>query len=305
LSRAPDETALHSGSDFEEWIAKVRAQVIIAEPDLVDLFDLFSNEALFAREWLQPATDRLPPGGSILEVGAGLALMTCQLVREGFTVSAIEPITDGFSSFARLQKLVIDFAEAEGISFTLLAQPVETFEEVDRYNLAFSINVMEHVENVEEAIRRVGRSLKPGGAYRFTCPNYRFPYEPHFNIPTLWSKPLTERLFHKSIYQSDRVSEPEAIWKSLNWINVPQIRRICAGIPGTAVSFNTSMTSDSLERLNTDVAFAKRRSGWMVVIIRGIAATGLHRLLTYLPAVFLPVIDCTVTASAMNSSRGG
>ena len=43
---------------------------------------------------------------------------------------------------------------------------------------------MEHVDDVPLVLRRVMSALRPGAAYRFVCPNYRFPFEPHFDIPT-------------------------------------------------------------------------------------------------------------------------
>eukprot|EP00494_Astrolonche_serrata_P011852 UN11950 len=63
---------------------------------------------------------------------------------------------------------------------------------------------MEHVDDVDQVIRNVADSLRHGGTYRFTCPNYFFPYEPHFNIPTLLSKNLTEKLLPKKFTRTNR-----------------------------------------------------------------------------------------------------
>lgn len=275
-----------------------------ADRPLLELFDLFANEALFGRAWLQSTLSDLPPGAAIAEVGAGLSLLSCQLVREGYSVSAIEPITDGFSSFTRLQRLTLEFAQQQGIAVELLETPVEELDVENRFDLAFSINVMEHVANVAKALACVTRSLKPGARYRFTCPNYLFPYEPHFNIPTLFSKALTERVFRRSIFQSRRVEQPDAIWRSLNWIDVPSVRRHCKALPGIRVSFGRTMTSESLERLSTDKAFAGRRSFWMATVARWLVATRLHRLPAFLPAACLPIIDCTVVVQPQPSRRG-
>src|SRR3546814_21121737 len=58
----------------------------------------------------------------------------------------------------------------------------EALAECDSFDFAFSINVMEHVNDVEQVIINVFNSLKENAYYDFTCPNYLFPYEPHFNI---------------------------------------------------------------------------------------------------------------------------
>ena len=61
------------------------------------------------------------------------------------------------------------------------------------------MNVMEHVEDPALAVDRLTAMLVPGASYRFLCPNYLFPYEPHFNMPTFGSKALTERLMRRRI----------------------------------------------------------------------------------------------------------
>jgi SAM-dependent methyltransferase len=290
----PAREALAPVPDFTAWVQQVRTHVQAHSPELTSLFELFANEALFGRRWLQSALDELPAGANILEVGGGLTLTGCQLAREGYQVTVIEPISKGFSSFSRLQALVLECASAQGIGINLLPIGIEELDTRDSFDLAFSVNVMEHVANVDTAIVRVVGSLKSYGFYRFTCPNYLFPYEPHFNIPTLLSKPLTERVFHKQIFGSTRVKEPRPIWETLNWIDVRQVRRVCARLANVNVTFTRDMTANSVERMITDKAFASRRAAWMNALARWVVATRLHRLSALLPASMLPMIDCTI-----------
>lgn len=284
--------------EFESWLETLREHLLVNHPDLVTLFDVFANEAVFGRRWLSSSLDLVPQGARILEVGGGLMLLSCQLAREGFKITVIEPVGEGFSSFSALQEIVLSLAKKENCSPVLLQIPVEQFEAEASYDFAFSINVMEHIKDVRQALTRVCSSLRPGSTYRFTCPNYLFPYEPHFNIPTLFSKSWTERLLHNQIIRSKRVSEPMEMWRSLNWINVIQIQRICASLIGATVKFSTGMLAESLERVTKDTAFASRRSKWVLWLANFLVATRLHRLTSLLPPVILPVIDCTVTVRA-------
>ena len=188
-----------------------------------------------------PTLGGLRPGAKVLEVGAGSLLLSCQLMREGFDVTALEPTGEGFSHFDQMRQMVLDKARSHGCCPTILDLPAERLAAVNCFDYAFSVNVMEHVDDVARVLETVGKSLTVGASYRFTCPNYLFPYEPHFNIPTFFSKQLTERLLGRKIFDSQRVPDPSGTWKSLNWINVVKVGRCVRRLSGLRVTFNRSM----------------------------------------------------------------
>ena len=157
------------------------------------------------------------------------------------------------------------------------------------------MNVMEHVGNIPLALKNVTSSLRPGAKYCFTCANYSFPYEPHFNIPTLFSKPLTEKVFRKQIYGNVRVGDPAGVWKSLNWITVSQVAGVIRNTPGFTVSFDRLMLRKVLLRVINDPEFSIRRSPLIRKIVRIWIAFGLNRLTTWVPASLQPAMDCTIT----------
>jgi SAM-dependent methyltransferase len=286
--------------DFSTWVARVRQYVASEEPKLIPVFDMYANEALFGRRWLSRDIEKQPQGAAILEIGAGLLLLSCQLAREGFSVTALEPTGDGFSAFERIRPHVMECARRDGINYRLLECPVEELELKNCFDLAFSVNVMEHVVNVDTTLTRVAQSLRPNGTYRFTCPNYQFPYEPHFSLPTLFSKTLTEKVLGKAIFNSHRLEEPEAIWNSLNWIGVRQIKRICRTLPGAFPRFHTTMIGDTLERALSDQTFAKRHASWVVNIAGMLVSIGAHRALALVPADIQPIIDCEISVAALD-----
>lgn len=221
-------------------------------------------------------------------------LIACQLQREGFAVTALEPIGPGFTVFAELQKKILEYAVRKGCAPCVLPIPVEKLAAPNNFSLAYSFNVMEHVADVPAALTQVVNALKDGGEYRFTCPNYLFPYEPHFNIPTLFSKHLTAWVFRRRIEVSLNVSDPDGTWNSLNWITVPQVRRTLKEIGHVRFRFDRTFLERTLMRIASDPVFAARRSLWLRRLLTITVQLGLHRLARLIPATLQPIIDCHV-----------
>jgi len=279
---------------MEDWLGAVAQRIARDAPDLHDTFELYAGEARFGRQYIANELNRLPPGARVLEIGAGSYLLSCQLVREGFDVSALEPVGIGFSHFRRMQDTVAAVASDMQCVPKVLALQAENLDAHDAYEFAFSVNVMEHVHEVGEVIGRVATSLRPGACYRFTCPNYLFPYEPHFNMPTLFSKRLTERCMSKQIFGNGTLDDPAGTWQSLNWITVGKIVRVVRQHSELRVSFGRDLLTSSLERVVHDPQFAARRAGLVRSGVAALVRMGLHRLPAALPASVLPIIDCRI-----------
>ena len=291
-----------SDESIEAWLGDVRAHVAMKAPDLLELLDTYIGEARFGRRYVAPELARLSPSARILEVGAGAMLLSCQLRREGFEVTALEPFGGGFSHFVRMQALVLERARALGCLPRILDCPAEKLTETAVFEFAFSVNVMEHVDNVKACIVNVCASIRPGARYRFTCPNYLFPYEPHFNIPTLFSKQVTEKLLGRKIFRGGDLSALRATWNSLNWINVRQIRRIVAGEPALKVSFDRRFLIGTLERVVADPVFASRRSSWLRAVSAAMVKSRLHYLVRLVPAMCQPIVDCTIMRTTQGAA---
>jgi SAM-dependent methyltransferase len=283
-----------SVNTIESWLQLIRSHFIEVKPELLALFDTYAAEARFGRRFIEADLGRLRAGATVLEVGAGSLLLSCQLIREGFEVTALEPIGDGFSHFDQMRQLVLVVAHSQDCCPKILDQPAEELDAINRFDYAFSVNVMEHVGDVACVLGAVGNSLAVGASYRFTCPNYIFPYEPHFNIPILVSKKLTERVWRRKIFGSTTVPDPVGAWRSLNWINVVQVKRIIGGEDGFRVFFNRSMLASTLERIGLDTEFARRRSPVIRIVIMMLVRFRIHYLFNLIPAAMQPVIDCRI-----------
>ncbi|TAK64224.1 class I SAM-dependent methyltransferase [Methylobacter sp.] len=280
---------------IEYWLADVREHVLASAPDMLSILDMYEGEARFGRRYIAFDLERLAKGATVLEVGAGSLLLSCQLVREGFKVLALEPVGDGFSHFERLRELILERAETFGCVPQMLNQRAEELSMKDYFDYAFSINVMEHVSDVKTVITNIGASLRPAASYRFTCPNYLFPYEPHFNIPTFFSKKITEKIFKNKIFRNSKLPDPSGTWKSLNWITVCQVSKIAGRTSELKVVFNRMFLVSTLERIGSDQEFALRRSRWVRTFILSLIKLRIHRLAGFVPVALQPVIDCTLT----------
>jgi 2-polyprenyl-3-methyl-5-hydroxy-6-metoxy-1,4-benzoquinol methylase len=279
---------------IEWWLADIRTFFMETAPSLLPLFDVYSEEAIFGRRFIASDLERLQPGARVIEVGAGMLLLSCQLVREGFDVTSLEPTASGFSHFEQLRQMVQQRATMLGCSPQVLNLKAEDLSEHNFFDYAFSVNVMEHVDDVAQVVANVGRCLVLGASYRFTCPNYLFPYEPHFNIPTLFSKRLTEMVLSQKIFSCEDMPDPTGTWESLNWISVIQVRKISNKLPWIRVTFNPLLLVSTLERISSDRNFSNRRSPAIRKLLILFVQLQLHQLLRFIPAISQPIIDCRV-----------
>jgi 2-polyprenyl-3-methyl-5-hydroxy-6-metoxy-1,4-benzoquinol methylase len=279
---------------IERLIEDIKLTIYRDMPNSIGLFEVFAQEAIYGRQWLEPSLKELNPGDAILEVGSGLMLLGCQLVSEGYRVTALEPIGEGFSDFLELQNIILDYAQKKGIAPNVEIIKIEELSTKNFYNFAFSINVMEHISDIEQAIINIGSALKYNASYRFICPNYIFPYEPHFNIPIFFSKKLTNWLFKDKITHNTRMSNPIELWNSLNWINVLKINKIIKKNPNLTNYYNRHMLEKLLSRITYDNEFASRRSGWMRRLISIFVFFKLHKLSVLVPITLQPIIDCSI-----------
>lgn len=279
--------------DINSWLNFVRDFIKLNHSEFLSMFEVYAGEARYGRDCIEKNLSSLSRGATILEVGAGVMLLSCQLVREGFKVTALEPTSVGFSRFSDLRKIVLSCARELSCEPQVLEKTAETLDHSEKYQFAFSINVMEHVENVEISLDRVIKSLAPRATYRFICPNYLFPYETHFNIPIIGSKSLTYKFFQNKI-KAAFPDNPIGVWNSLNWINTWQLKKYFKKTTGIHWNLGTDLFAGALERVVNDEQFSLRRTGAVIFLVKLFLFFGFHKLTKFLPAGVHPLIDCTI-----------
>jgi SAM-dependent methyltransferase len=266
---------------FEQLIERLR-------PENDDpLFDLLTAEARFG--WRE-IRDHVPEGTTALEVGAGPGILAAALAGECQSVTALEPVADGFSTTTRL----LGYFESEGPdNLFIRRERLEDHDAPGGYDFIWSVNVFEHLEDWRAGLTAVSNLLRPGGEALILCPNYAVPYESHFNLPILINKPTTRRLFAKSISRFEREGECSGLWDSLNMITSGEVRAFGCQT-GIKVTFDRDMTTRILDRFATDSSLRDRHR-WAGGLIGFVHALGIHRLWRQLPMMFHPYMAIRVS----------
>jgi len=242
--------------------ASLESYFIETHQDIFGLVNIFLQEAVFGLKVLESSLDDLNPGDSIIEVGAGPGVLSKLLAARGFNVTAYEPAQREFSFMAELRN-AIGLAWIEGCPKpNWISEPfgVTPVLPNDRARLVFGISVLEHVNPLEPLLAAAYEAIETGGTALFTFPNYRWPYEPHFNMATLWSKSLTYRVFAKKISEHKPLANSYAsqeLWDDLSW---PVPSKIRSAMKSNDISYEFSRSAFRLyvNRLR-DSAFVERK----------------------------------------------
>ncbi|MFG2109463.1 class I SAM-dependent methyltransferase [Micromonospora chersina] len=115
-------------------------------------------------------------GRRLLEIGCGDGTYTMRLVDAFAQIEAVDIQQDRLELFR--ERLAADPAAAQKInvrelSATELDYPDKSFD------LVTAIEVVEHIDDLDAALRQVHRVLAPGGRFALTTPNRWFPFETH------------------------------------------------------------------------------------------------------------------------------
>ena len=236
----------------------------------------------------------------ILKVGSGTGALSVCLVALGYDINGIEPGNHGFEDLVVLQEVISTAAadlqsdSSSQADLVILKLGVDDLDPAvhGRFDVVFSANVLEHVPDPISALERMQSVLAEGGVQRHVCPNYAFPYEPHFFLPLVPFVPSLTRLLLPS-----RITQT-GLWESLNFVTARQVRR-WARRASTEVRFDRGVLAEAVERFLADPVFAERHAG-LGRVVRLLQRLGVVPLLRRLPAGLMSPMRFTFTASALN-----
>ena len=268
--------------------------ILIERPELIDLFLTYQNEATAARKFLERSLIELDSGAEILEVGGGILALGIQLASEGFKVTSVEPVGEGFTSISFIMDTFLEIARKENLSFTLIKSPIEDCKFNHIFDFIYSINVMEHLKDPYSVLLQMVTNLRKGGKYRFFCPNYDFPYEPHFGK---WIFARKNGAFHLAADLASRaridLADSDGLYEYINFLT---LRKLHLFLAKNKLDFqeNKNAFYEILVRSITDSGLEERhRSLHKVVLL--IEKLGLLRMAKLLPSNFQPIIDMSIT----------
>lgn len=229
--------------------------------DAAELLEVYLNEARVGLRLVEPYLVPVP-GRRILEVGAGAGVLTAFLQSEGFEVVGIEPGGGGgFGFMPALQRAVAEELDPdERPSILPLAAEQLDREEHGLFDLIFSVNVLEHVMALDEAMAALAGVLAPGGRMIHTCPNYAFPYEPHLAIPLVPGAPKLTRFVLPGAVRRQR-----SVWDTVNFITARRLRGVAARA-GLVCELEPGVAARSFARLAEDPIFRRRHEGLVATV---------------------------------------
>jgi 2-polyprenyl-3-methyl-5-hydroxy-6-metoxy-1,4-benzoquinol methylase len=252
--------------------------------------DTYIEESHFGFKLISSDLLMLQPGSRILEVGSGIGLLARHIARQGFEVVALEPSAEGFEFMEKLQEHISAVPEFMTLkNFSQDSNAIEGYTQVNKFDYIFSINVLEHVKDVEIATNAMLNLLNPCGHLRIICPNYSFPYEGHFNIPYLLNPKFTFKIFSKRILAYN-CEDPLGLWASINGIKLKKLSRIIQGNSRVVdFSFTRIAFEHYINRAATDKSFIRRKGQTLILVARKLFVFG-----KLLPKKYSPVIDCNI-----------
>lgn len=122
-------------------------------------------------------------GKKILEAGCGFGKTASEMARRGGNVTGID-INGDVLNIAKMVAVSLGLSPRDDISFQHGALESIPYPS-DHFDIIWSENTIEHVDNIRQSINELYRVLKPGGLIIIRCPNYLgISREPHFK--TYW-----------------------------------------------------------------------------------------------------------------------
>ena len=204
---------------------------------------------------------------SVLEIGSGTGILLNEL-KENFPDIQFLGIDPNVSGFHNL-KTIISKLNEDGYNIKVESTGVEKYSSDKKFDLIFSINVFEHVEDQIQYLLKTHELLNKNGLNVILCPNYDFPYEPHFVIPIIINKKITKFIFNSKIENFEKKENEHGLWDGLSFLGRKKIEKILKNHNYTYFLDDT-IKARMLNRLNSDRAFKKRQgiAGTLAKILR-------------------------------------
>ena len=261
-------------------------------PEIIDPLRTYISEAKFFNNIIAPDVANLISGSYVIEVGSGIGLLSLHLASLGFEVTAFEPQSSGFNQMNAMRSFIsenwkpsapqVEFREASLNQTTQLEKLADYI---------FAINVIEHLHNFEELITHAVKAKTPEATMRIVCPNYSIPYEPHFNIPIIFTKRITKFIFGHKIHNS-KIPDSDEFWGDLSWPTQKKLKKILKS-KGWNVEFSRDATHEYLNRALSDSDFIVRKGRIIGSLFK--LTSVLAKIVRFVPLAYLPVIDCRIS----------
>jgi 2-polyprenyl-3-methyl-5-hydroxy-6-metoxy-1,4-benzoquinol methylase len=127
-----------------------------------------------------PFLDRPFADCRVLDIGCGYGYTAAELAKSSRQVVGIEPNA----------ALVAEARERAAPNLEIRHHAIGELDDTEGFDVAVLDNVLEHLEDQVDSLRRISRCLKPGGVAFILVPNKLWPIEAHYGLPFLSYLPL-------------------------------------------------------------------------------------------------------------------
>ena len=257
---------------------------------------MYVSEAEFFEGVLASDVSKLPSGSHVVEIGAGIGLLALNLANHGFEVTAFEPEANGFTEMHAMREVILSNWVDQIPTVNFIDHYIDATTELDKpADYMCAINVIEHVPEYEQLIVNALKLKAESATLRLICPNYDIPYEPHLEIPIIFTKNLTWRIFKKRIAKST-ISNPIDFYRDLSWPTQRKLRKKLDNL-GLVVEFSRDATNHYTNRALIDSKFIERKGLIIGSCLKAFAIVAKH-LTRFIPISLIPIIDCRITGKA-------
>ncbi|WP_165774655.1 class I SAM-dependent methyltransferase [Candidatus Viridilinea mediisalina] len=159
-------------------------------------------------------------GQTLLEIGSGYGVFVAVTRLDyGAYSFGLEPSSTGFSGSVAVSRRLM---ERCGLPPQLIIEGVGEHIPLqsDFFDLVYSTNVLEHVQNPRQVLHEAMRVLRPGGIAQIVVPNYGSFWEGHYGM--LWPPYISQRYAKLLVRLAGR--DP-AFVDTLQLVNLCQMRR--------------------------------------------------------------------------------
>lgn len=267
-------STLHNIYNDIEGIVKTHSFLRSFPAEEISAYSNLINQSLHEARWAIDCMCRYDvKGKKVLEIGAGAGIVSACLHLAGSQVTMVEPSAGVFS----YQKTIAHALHRHlNISIPVIDAPVETLEhETQHYHFIFSINVLEHIMDIEKAFAVMESLLHKEGIMFHTCPNYLVPYEPHAGT-------LLVPFFPKATVFVSKKLRTHPVTTMLNYITVPRIKKL-ATQNNLSLRFYKDMMYKSFMRLEYDSQFLQRQRGLPLCVFTLLKRLKIIWLTKYVP----------------------
>ena len=271
------------------------AELLISDvipPEITDPLRTYISEAKFFKNIVVPDVAKLKSGSYVIEVGSGIGLLSLHLASMGFEVTAFEPQSSGFNQMNAMRSLISENWKPSAPNVEFREASLNQTTQLEKLaDYVFAINVIEHVHDFEDLITHAVKAKTPEATIRIVCPNYSIPYEPHFNIPIIFTKRITKFIFGHKIHNS-KIPDSDEFWGDLSWPTQKKLKRILKS-KGWNVEFSRDATHEYLNRAFSDSDFIVRKGRIIGSLFK--LTSVLVKIVRFVPLAYLPVIDCRIS----------